>query len=81
MSKMKKAVQKVLEANAMPPQLLPKKGFMDTGAATIVDYTASQAEFTETMRIKRIEVEKFQDRARRIVEAMRVPDLTFIPIR
>jgi hypothetical protein len=48
---------------------------------TKVDEAMSQVEFIESLRVKRIEVEKYQDRARRLVETMRVPDLTYIPLR
>ncbi len=82
MAKMKKAVTKVLEANSTAPAkqqvaVASRKGFMETK----VDEAMSQVEFIESLRVKRIEVEKYQDRARRLVETMRVPDLTYIPLR
>lgn len=77
MTKMKKAVQKVLEANQAHPVPVIRKGYLDQK----IDEDNAKPDFLETLRLKRVEVEKYQDRARHLVETMRVPDLTHIPNR
>lgn len=85
MSKMKKAVERILEENQRIPvaghgavsKLAAKKASLSLS----MPMGPSLSEVAELLRIKRAEVEEFQGRARKLVETMRVPDLTHIPIR
>jgi len=83
MAKMKKAVEKILEENSSIPMQqqnkVPEVGRLSVAYPLMT--TMSGSDVTETLRIKRQEVEEFQERARRLVETMRVKDLTHIPIR
>jgi hypothetical protein len=80
MAKMKKAVEKILEENQSAPS---KKTTKKTNNDPSQLYTAtlSVSDVAEMFRQKRAEVEEYQGRSRRLVETMRVPDLTYIPIR
>lgn len=83
MSKMKKAVERILEEN----QRVPAKNTKSTKPSTKIKNSFSQpmgpslSEVAELLRVKRMEVEEYQGRARKLVETMRVPDLTHIPVR
>jgi len=80
MAKMKKAVERILEENQAQPakqQQQPKTQQSDTSGLAGMNLS----DIAELLRQKRTEVEEYQARSRRLVETMRVPDLTFIPIR
>lgn len=85
MSKMKKAVERILEENQ---QHIPankgnasKLTVKKIHASFSLPMGHSLSEVAELLRVKRSEVDEFQARARKLVETMRVPDLTHIPVR
>jgi len=79
MSRMKKAVEKILEDNQNTPQKGAPKLRNSEDSKTML--LTGGGDMSDILRQKRGEVEEFQARARRLVESMRVPDLTHIPER
>lgn len=79
---MKKAVEKILEENQRGPanQHQAKLNRSEASQQTVGTGITS-IEATDILKAKRTEVEEYQIRARRLVEIMRVPDLTHIPTR
>ena len=86
MARMKKAVQKILEENmaaavAIPGELGSKSRGDVARQSTNTEHGGSENDSNAVLRIRKLEVERYQDKARRLVDCMRVPDLTFIPDR
>jgi hypothetical protein len=81
MARMKKAVQKILEANQLAGNVKTANEGKRMSIGESSERGPGFSDETEVIRNKKQEVERFQDRTRRLVEAMRVPDLTYIPIR
>jgi len=85
MAKMKKAVEKILEEN----QRVPANNKLAHGGGGKVNRSetlqvlnpALRNDISEILRVKRMEVDEFKTRGRRLVDAMRVPDITYIPTR
>ncbi|CAG7729315.1 unnamed protein product [Allacma fusca] len=81
MARMKKAVQKILEANQLASSTGTGKNDKRLSMGETGDKNSGFTDETEVIRGKKQEVERFQDRTRRLVEVMKVPDLTYIPVR
>ena len=86
MARMKKAVQKILEENmaavvAIPGDVGNKSRADTTRQSTNTEHGGSENDSNALLRIRKLEVERYQDKARRLVDCMRVPDLTYIPER
>lgn len=80
---MKKAVQRILEENlaAAAGAILPNDGKTPRARQSTFIGEHSENDSTALLRSRKLEVERFQDKARRLVDCMRVPDLTHIPNR
>ena len=83
MARMKKAVQKVLEENMVMAQTAEFKRDVANKSNSLASEHADDPllDSAAGLRARKLEVEKYQDKARRLVDCMRVPDLTFIPGR
>ncbi|XP_035710497.1 uncharacterized protein LOC110853448 isoform X2 [Folsomia candida] len=81
MAKMKKAVEKILEENQRAPAKQHQAKIRTDVSSTVLNPGQMGGEVSDILRYKRAEVEEYQGRARRLVEIMRVPDLTHIPLR
>lgn len=82
MSKMKRAVERILEENQRVPTKKDKdKEKQNIRTSLLANAGPSLSEMAELLKLKRMEVEEYQGRARKLVETMRVPDLTYIPAR
>ncbi|CAG7733298.1 unnamed protein product [Allacma fusca] len=86
MARMKKAVQKVLEVNLEKSTMAiinanQKKPFKYEHKYSTVADNLELGDTVVALRMKKLEIEKFQEKAKRLVESMRVPNLTYIPKR
>lgn len=79
MARMKKAVQRILEANQLAGSGGPKEKRLSNYEA-LMDRNGVMGDESDILH-KKQEVERFQDKTRRLVEVMKVPDLTYIPVR
>ncbi len=78
MAKMKKAVEKVLTENHSHAPSKANNQMFDFSKLEDTDETSN---IVEELKYKKEVVSQYRDRARRLVEVMRVSDLTLIPER
>lgn len=78
MNKIKKSVEKVLAENQL---FNPSESGVRTKLRPKMSSSVFVSHIQEMIKAKKEEVAVYQNEARRLVEIMRVPDLTFIPKR